>query len=282
MRNTSAPFQPPAPGPPSARRAAIRVLSALDRGSPMQPLPPDGERLAALGMITASVGHELASPLSALIANVGFATARLSEATVQCRPVEPQAAASVLGALRDALDAAERIRAIAGELRALSQAETGPAETLVVARAVERAIALTRGEIGPRARIEMRLGPVPPIRGREGHLVQVLINLLVNAAHAIPPGAPSRHRVTVVTALRAPGSVMVEVHDTGCGIPPEVLPRIFEPFFTTKPAGCGTGLGLSVCRRLLGAMGGDVEVESEVGRGTTVRVSLPGAGPSEA
>jgi signal transduction histidine kinase len=182
----------------------------------------------------------------------------------------------MLGLLRDTADAAERVRSISAELGVLSRAEDGLTESVVVARAVQRAVAITRCELLHRARVELHLGVVPPIRGSERRLVQVLINLLVNAAHAITPGTPARHRVTISTASPSSGWISLEVRDTGCGIAPEQMPRIFEPFFTTKAPGCGTGLGLSICRRLMESMGGTIEVESELGHGTTVRLHLPG------
>ncbi len=115
------------------------------------------------------------------------------------------------------------------------------------------------------------------MRGSEGRLGQVFVNLLVNAAHAIPEGAPDAHVVRLSAARQTGGAVVVAVQDSGGGIPPEHLPRVFEPFFTTKPAGHGTGLGLWVCQNIVTALGGRIEVESAVGRGTTFRVTLPAA-----
>jgi signal transduction histidine kinase len=103
----------------------------------------------------------------------------------------------------------------------------------------------------------------------------VFLNLLVNAAHALPTGQAARNEIRLSVRAGGDKRVLVEVSDTGCGIPPENLARIFSPFFTTKPVGAGTGLGLSVSHSIVTALGGDISVESEVGRGTTFRVSLP-------
>lgn len=112
--------------------------------------------------------------------------------------------------------------------------------------------------------------------GNESRLGQVLLNLLINAAQAIPEGAPREN--TVEARLRAEGgNVAVEIRDTGKGIPPENLQRIFDPFFSTKPAREGTGLGLAICQSIITAMRGEITVESTVGKGTSFRVLLPAA-----
>ena len=135
---------------------------------------------------------------------------------------------------------------------------------------------MARNELRQRARVVLKFGAVPLVDGNDGRLGQVFLNLIVNAAHAIPEGHLEQNSITVQT--RTDGSmVVVEISDTGTGIPPEVLPRIFDAFFTTKPIGLGTGLGLAICHRLVAAMNGRIEVETRVGEGTTFRVSLPRA-----
>jgi CheY-like chemotaxis protein/anti-sigma regulatory factor (Ser/Thr protein kinase) len=110
-------------------------------------------------------------------------------------------------------------------------------------------------------------------------LGQVFLNLLVNAAQAMVEGDASRNEIRVAVREEA-GQVVVDIADTGAGIAPEHLDRIFDPFFTTKPVGVGTGLGLSICRGIITGLGGEITVESEVGRGTTFHVSLP-ASPAD-
>jgi CheY-like chemotaxis protein len=119
--------------------------------------------------------------------------------------------------------------------------------------------------------------PVPQVVANRQRIEQVLVNLLVNAAQAIPEGAAEANAITV--RIRPAGAgALVEVQDTGAGMPPEVRARIFEPFFTTKPFGTGTGLGLSICHGIVAELGGRIEVESEEGRGSTFRVVLPAGG----
>jgi CheY-like chemotaxis protein len=129
-------------------------------------------------------------------------------------------------------------------------------------------------EIRHRARLVREFGPVPAVIANEARLGQVFLNLLMNAAQAIPEGHVAEHRVRVVTREQG-DRVVVEIIDTGAGIAPDVRERIFDPFFTTKPVGEGIGLGLSICHGIVANLGGEIQVESAPGRGSTFRVLLP-------
>ncbi|HSO32689.1 MAG TPA: ATP-binding protein, partial [Labilithrix sp.] len=122
-------------------------------------------------------------------------------------------------------------------------------------------------------------GAVPPVEADESRLTQVFINVLVNAAQALPEGRSETNEIRLVTTTDAAGRAVIEVHDTGAGIRPEVMTRIFDPFFTTKPVGIGTGLGLSICHTIVTGLGGEISATSEPGRGTTFRVVLPAVSP---
>lgn len=130
-------------------------------------------------------------------------------------------------------------------------------------------------ELRHRARVVKDFGPVSAVEGNEARLGQVFLNLLLNAAHAIKPGALAANEVRITTRMDEAGRVSVEFTDTGCGIPSEDLPRIFESFFTTKPVGMGTGLGLAISLSIVESIGGSIVVESKVGEGSTFRVVLP-------
>jgi CheY-like chemotaxis protein len=128
-----------------------------------------------------------------------------------------------------------------------------------------------------RARLVREYAEVPAVWANEARLGQVFVNLLVNAAHAIPEQSAQGarpHEIHVRTRASGPW-VVVEIEDSGAGIAPQHRSRIFDPFFTTKPVGQGTGLGLSICHSIVTALGGKIELESEPGRGTTFRVLLP-------
>jgi CheY-like chemotaxis protein len=143
---------------------------------------------------------------------------------------------------------------------------------------VESAVQMAWHEIRHRARLTKRLGEVPPVDANEGRLGQVFLHLLVNAAQAIPEGHADKHEIRVITRTDEQGNAVVEVSDTGSGIAPDDLPCIFDPFFTTKGEG-GTGLGLAIAHGTVRGLGGDIQVSSAPGRGTTFRVVLPPAKP---
>jgi CheY-like chemotaxis protein/anti-sigma regulatory factor (Ser/Thr protein kinase) len=140
-------------------------------------------------------------------------------------------------------------------------------------RVLDATVRLARHDVSARATLVQEYVGVPPVMGSEVGLGQVFLNLVMNAAQAIPAGDPKAHRICI-RGREELGRVLVEVSDTGAGIAPEIMRRIFDPFFTTKPAGLGTGLGLSITHDIVGAHGGSIHVESEVGRGTTFTVSL--------
>src|SRR4029450_1278201 len=125
-----------------------------------------------------------------------------------------------------------------------------------------------------RAGLLREFSTVPLVEANESRLGQVFLNLIVNAAQALPDGYANENEIRVSTRLHAMGRVVAEVEDTGPGIPPEVVPRLFTPFFTTKPRGLGTGLGLAICKRIVTSFGGDISGQTEVARGPVFRVSL--------
>jgi two-component system, cell cycle sensor histidine kinase and response regulator CckA len=129
--------------------------------------------------------------------------------------------------------------------------------------------------LGFREMVVRVLSPVPPIRGSEHRIGQLFLNLIVNAAQAIPEGAADSNTVRVATSVEVDGRILIEISDTGTGIPAEVIGRIFDPFFTTKPVGEGSGIGLAICRSIVTSLGGEITVDSNAGRGTLFRVLLP-------
>jgi signal transduction histidine kinase len=242
------------------------------------------EKMAAVGQLAAGVGHEINNPLAYVSSNLGFATETLSELSATqagpaLAPEHAQRLQEVTEALQEARDGARRVARIVQDLRTFAR-DTGAEEkqVLEVHQVLESALKFTANTLRYRARVTRDFRETARVEANEARLVQVFINLLVNAAQAIPEGRAEEHEIRVTLAPAAGGACGVEVSDTGAGMTPEVLERIFEPFFTTKSVGQGTGLGLSICRNIIEALGGSLAVvQSAPGRGSTFRVTLPPA-----
>jgi CheY-like chemotaxis protein len=142
---------------------------------------------------------------------------------------------------------------------------------------LDACLGMVSNELRHRAQVVRDYKPIPKVFGTHAWLSQVFVQLLLNAAHAIREGNVGGNQVIVATSTTAQNEVLVEVTDTGEGIPLEVRDRVFDPFFTTKPVGGGSGLGLSIVHGIVTALGGRLQLDSAQGRGTTVRVWLPAA-----
>jgi PAS domain S-box-containing protein len=236
------------------------------------------EKMISVGTLAAGVAHELNNPLAYVAANLTYVADGL-------RDLAAGADAALLdemdAAVREARGGAERMRIIIRDLLALSRSDESTRGPVDLTAVLESCLSMAHNEIRHRAVLVKELARVPPVVGNAPRLSQVFLNLLVNAAQSIPEGAAARNRVRVATRRARDGRVVVEVEDSGCGIAPEDLPRIFDPFFTTKPVGAGTGLGLSVTHHIVSSYGGEIEVESEPGRGTTFRVLLAAAADAD-
>ena len=176
--------------------------------------------------------------------------------------------------LNQAREGVDRVRIIVRDLKTFSRPDEQTANPVDVWRVLESSINLASSEIHHRARLTTERGPVPHVLANEARLGQVFVNLLVNAAQAIPEAAVDRNEICVATRTDEAGRAVIEIRDTGAGIAPELLARLFDPFFTTKPVGEGTGLGLATVHGIAKQSGGDVEVESKPGEGTTFRILL--------
>ncbi len=248
---------------------------------------------AIVGTLAAGVAHEINNPLAALMANLDFALTDLKrfgeEARSQETPGAPNDGArdsgwvawlttridQILEPLREAKESSERVRIIVRDLKVFSRAEEEKLGPVEVRRVIESSVRMAWNEIRHRARLIKDYGNVPPVEANESRLGQVFLNLIVNAAQAIPEGKADGNEIRVATRLEGVDRVAVEVRDTGTGIPEAILGRIFNPFFTTKPVGLGTGLGLAICQRIVTSLGGEITVQSQEGKGTVFRVLLP-------
>jgi PAS domain S-box-containing protein len=248
------------------------------------------DRMLAVGTLAAGVGHEINNPLAYVMANVDHACSEVKrlqqhlQALSQRAPAAGTVAAALLdvaAVLEEASEGTRRIRDIARDLNTFARNDDEQLELVDMRAAAESALRMAAAEIRHRARVVRHYEEVPPVRASASRVSQVLLNLVINAAHAIEKGAPDANEISV--HIRHEGdAVVVEVRDTGCGIAPQHRERLFTPFFTTKPAGQGTGLGLSISRRIVRSIGGDIAVDSVLGQGTIVRVTIPAVGDSTA
>ncbi len=255
---------------------AVVMVSDVSERRKLQAQLLLADRMSSLGTLSAGVAHEINNPLTYVIASLDLLAERLPELAAS---LAPQEAEFVDEQLKRAREGTARVRRIVRDLKSFSRADEETITTTELRKSLDTAITLVWNEIKHRARLVKEYDGLPAVRANEARLGQVFINLLVNAAQAMPEGEIERNVLRIVGRTDALGNAVVEIHDTGCGIPPEHLDRIFEPFFTTKPVGEGTGLGLAICHGIVSSLGGTLSVQSEVGRGTTFRVVLPVARP---
>ena len=220
------------------------------------------ERLASVGQIAAQAAHELNNPLSAVVA-YGSELKRRAE-----RRGEADESALVARIV----EAAERSRTIARDLVAFARPPRGLEAGVSIVDVVERAIAFSSHALGADVEVERAYGEdLPTLYATSSELTQALVNLLSNAAHALP----AQDGKVTVTVERREDEVEIAVSDNGHGISPENLPRVFDPFFTTKAEGEGSGLGLPIVVEIAERHGGTVTVESDGASFTTFTIRLP-------
>jgi PAS domain S-box-containing protein len=251
--------------------AALALARDVSARKAMEAQLVTADRLASLGRLAASVGHEINNPLAYLLGNLELLRRALEHLE---GPARHRWAAAVDAAEHGAL----RVRDIVRDLKALSRGDEEPAGPAELGRTLDTSVQMASHELKHRARVVRDYGRGTWVDGSEARLGQLFLNLLVNAAQAIEEGARSDNEVRI--AARVEGDVaVVEVTDTGRGLPADAAAeRIFEPFFTTK-RGSGTGLGLSICHHIARSVGGSIEAERGSPRGTTFRVRLPCAPP---
>jgi PAS domain S-box-containing protein len=258
------------------------------------------EKLASLGQMAASIAHEINNPVGYVSSNVSTlgvyssVLRRLLELYLQVEehlgPEIPDAAASLLEEARalrrqerleeilldmdellsESREGITRIREFIQDLKTFVREEAGATQQADLNKLLQVTLRMLRHELKYKAQVRLDFGPLPLVRCFPTQLNQVFVNLLVNAVQAI------EHRGEIHITTRREGSdVVVRIKDTGRGMAPETKARLFTPFFTTKPAGEGTGLGLSICYAIINRHKGRIEVDSELGKGTTFSVHIP-------
>jgi signal transduction histidine kinase len=222
-------------------------------------------KLATVGELAASIAHELNNPLATVSLRVEAVLAQTPAGDPRRRPLEVVEQET------------ERMGKLVANLLQFSRRGPEQVSTVDLREELQKALELVQYHLRHRGiQVVQDLVPaLPAIYADRQQLRQVFLNLLTNAGDAMPQGG-------TLTLRAAPGAlddgrraVLIELADTGVGIPPELLPRVAEPFFTTKPEGKGTGLGLAICRRILQEHRGTMRIASEPGKGTTVSLALP-------
>ncbi len=256
------------------------------------------ERMASLGVLAAGVAHEINNPLTYILYDLEtllgdlprFIKVILKIQDALLERVGGELFVEIAGEDANMIDAAAlvdlsarakrmnegigRIESITKGLKGLSRVDQEKLSMVDLNHAAQKAIDITANEIKCRAVIRRDLGRLPGIMASESKLVQIFLNLIINASHAIREGAVEDNSIRIHT-WADDDHVFARVTDTGCGIPNENLERIFEPFFTTKSPKRGTGLGLATTRHIVSGFGGDIRVESTVGKGTDFLLRFP-------
>ena len=258
------------------------------------------ERLALAGELSAGIAHEINNPLAFVRANLGTLQEYIEGLLPTLRALSRLPAGSATPELAQALQEAEldeviedslpllsecfdgvdRCMTIVRELKALVQEESGAQHNEVeLVEVVETALRLTRARSKQIAQVKTSLEPGVSVTGNPVQLVQVLVNLINNAVDSIAERRgeqPETGRgIVLIDAEVDPQRVRLYVRDDGCGMAAEQASQVFNPLYTSKGGRGGTGLGLSIVRRIVAAHGGSIEVESELGRGTRMRIELP-------
>lgn len=253
------------------------------------------EKLASIGQLAAGVAHEINNPIGYIFSNFGTLHTYLEQlfdmlgAYERAEAMAPPAVAAALADMRDTIDldflrqdiaalmseskeGIARVRHIVQDLKDFSRTDAN--QDWVWANlhtGIDSTLNIVANEVKYKADVVKQYGDIPDIECRPSQINQVVMNLVVNAAHAIDQ---QRGTITIRTGL-AGEMVWLEVADNGAGIAQENLSRIFDPFFTTKPVGKGTGLGLSLAYSIVQKHSGHIGVTSEPGVGTTFRIELP-------
>ncbi|MDP3939950.1 MAG: ATP-binding protein, partial [Deltaproteobacteria bacterium] len=248
------------------------------------------DRMASIGTLAAGVAHEVNNPLAYVISNLDYLAREIPRIlkALSGEGAPAPGAANGRGAegladglddieatIQDAREGAERVCQIVRDLRTFSRDGEDDLCPVDIHRVLESSINMARREIEKGARLVREFEPVPPVQATESRLGQVFLNLLMNAAQAMPENGSGKNELRVRTRLAGKGRVLIEIEDTGVGIPPENIDQIFQPFFTTKPVGIGTGLGLSICHNIVTTLSGEIAVKSRPGRYTRFSVWLP-------
>lgn len=255
------------------RLISLRDITERRQAQELRDRLVHSERLAAIGQLAAGVTHEINNPAAYVVANLTTMLDRVQN--LQRSPLAAdQHLDELADMLRENLEGMARIRSIASDLRTFARIGRNEVALVDLNECVESACKIAKSEIRQRARLVRELGDIPRLPGSPGKLAQVVLNLLINAAQAVPEGNVEEQCITVRTGTSG-DEVWLQVEDTGHGIPADLRDKIFDPFFTTKPRSQGTGLGLALCADIVGQHHGIIVARQPSSGGTCIEVRFP-------
>ena len=236
-------------------------------------------KLEVIGQLASGIAHEINTPIQFICDNTHFLKRAFDRmaASAKADPAMQRLLADVTDAFEGSFEGIERVTETVRAMKEFAHPGDSEKSAADLNEAIRTTLIVARNEYKHVADIKTEFADIPSIDCRRAEINKVLLNLIVNAAHAIEAAAssrPGKGSITLKTASDA-SHVIVTVADTGCGIPRAVMSRIFDPFFTTKAVGKGTGQGLAIARSIIDNHNGLLEVESTVGVGTTFTIRLP-------
>jgi len=234
------------------------------------------ERLTAIGTMAAGLQHEINNPLASVVANVEFVRDAL-RAQHEAGGGGAGTTSELLAALDDASEGAQRVRRTMEELRLFSHSDEASEGEVDLSAALDEAVRLTATQVRHLATVRRAYGQVPRIVASSTRLVRAFINLLLHAANRLGGEGPGKHVITLTTSTGPRGEALVEIHDDGPELSSDVARRLFDPLLMVRSSDPAASLGLAVSHSVVTALGGQMEVRSAPGAGTTLRITLPAA-----
>ncbi len=251
------------------------------------------EKMSSIGQLAAGVAHEINNPIGFISSNLNTLRRYAERLKAYVAAVDASAGElpdetrrrladarrenkidylvpDIEALVNESLDGAERVKGIVKDLKSFSRVDETESKAADINAGIDSTINIVWSELKCKATVERDFGELPQTLCNIGQLNQVFMNVLVNAAHAME----TQGRITVKTWADEK-NIYVRIADTGSGIPPDKLQKIFDPFFTTKAVGKGTGLGLSIAYDIVKRHNGDIEVQSEPGKGTAFTIRIP-------
>lgn len=238
------------------------------------------ERLRALGALAAGIAHHVNNPLAFVLGSLELAQQQANDLGARLTGPDAFSMVGLNQVLARAQRGAERIASIVRGIAMFATADTEQVLAIDVNEVLESSIQVAVNELRHSARLERDYAPVPSVQGNPAKLGQVFLDLLLNAVRAIGEGTHREHVIRVGTSTGPGRTAVITISDTGRGLTPSLKARVFDPFFSTKSAGAGMSFGLFASREIIEDMGGRIEVESDVYRGSTYRVILPSGRPA--